>query len=137
MRISDWANADEPTKRKLAEEALAKSQFLPAREWPQSMPPSEAKAALIAAFPKFDWGNFKLDWGEPVAPGGRLAHLKGIQGSCTLSLTVSREGYRFQLSGEGIGLLLESSEPSPTLADAIAALRQAKAEHLRALELLG
>ena len=99
---------------------------------PQRLTPAEARAALIAAFPKFYWS-------EPVTTVGRLDCIKGIRGSAIITLNASHQGYRIQFAGGGIGLLLESlpaGEYSSTLAAAIAALRQAKAQHLQALEVL-
>ena len=97
-----------------------------------AMTPAEAKAALIAAFPDFTWG-------EPVAPAGNLAFIKGRQGECIIAACASPLGYRFQYTNSAIGLLLESlpdGEYSQTLADAIASLRQAAAEQMRSLEVL-
>ena len=99
----------------------------------QPLNPEQAKAQLMQAWPGFNW----LD---PVVVNGRLAFVRGSNGTCKLGVhAVPGGGYKIQCSDPGKGLLVESlleGEYSPTLADAIASLRQAAAEHVRALRLL-
>jgi hypothetical protein len=100
-----------------------------------SMSIDDAKALLMAEFPRLDWGNCNI-----VEAGNVLCFIVRIDGATIGVYFVPELGYRVQFSKPEISFFIQSApggDSFPTLAAAIAAIRQAKAQHLKALEVLG
>ena len=92
------------------------------------MTPAEAKATVIAAFPAF------RDAKEVLLRDGRYWGIALRKQNIILKINRSHRGFSLSFGLIGHPPL---ERQGTTLADAIAALRQAKAEHARVLEALG